>query len=154
MASAEEAYQKGFWQRTLPVPLDRRPAVSNTTCLHNILSVRVEDWQKRALCVLLIGAQKGGTTAMAYYLYNHPRILYLPTKKLHYFDEELDQNASIILQTTGGGIPSQTALQHYQESVIGTLVPLATLQHGSTKLVLDATPNYLFVSDRVPHRVL
>jgi hypothetical protein len=149
ISSARESYQKGFWQRMEPVPFDRWKMVSNTTCYYDESSV--EEWHHRVPRVVLIGTQKGGSTALAHYLYNHPNILKLPKKELHFFDETMDQSASIIANEQG--IPAQTALRNYQESVIGSLVPLQVLQMDASRGVLDATPNYLFPSDRVPQRI-
>ena len=150
LTSAEEFYRRGFWQRMEPVPLDRWTLVSNTTCIAQRGKEELEEWNYRVPYVILIGAQKGGTTALAYYLYNHPNIQYLPIKELHYFDEHLDQNNNILSKS---GIPSQTTLQHYQQDAIGTIVPVENFQFDSSKRVLDATPNYLFASDRVPYRI-
>jgi hypothetical protein len=137
------------------------------------------NWHLRVPYVILMGTQKGGTTALAYYLYNHPQIVYLPTKELSFFDEELDQNPNLIVVTNstttdttkstesssgahagnsdsggGGGIPQVQALEYYQQQVIGTMVPLVKLQLEQSLKVLDATPNYLFCSDRVIRRIL
>ena len=92
------AFDNGFWQRMQPVPRHRWNVVSNTTCV--VVVVVVEDnkqtekeddakWHSRAPYVILMGTQKGGSTALAYYLYNHPHIVYLHTKELHFFDELL-----------------------------------------------------------------
>jgi hypothetical protein len=113
-----------------------------------------KEWQYRVPYVILIGTQKGGSTALAHYLYHHPNIIKLPKKELHYFDEELDQrNVDTNNDSYSDGISSDAALRYYQEEVIGKLAPLEIFQVDSSQRVLDATPNYLFASDRVPHRI-
>jgi hypothetical protein len=117
--------------------------------------LKKKEWQYRVPYVILIGAQKGGSTALAHYLYHHPNIIKLPKKELHYFDEELDQR-NVNRNTNDScsdGIPSDAALRYYQEQVIGKLAPLEVFQVESSQRVLDATPNYLFASDRVPYRI-
>jgi hypothetical protein len=151
LTSARTSFEKGFWQRMKPVPLDRWEAASNTTCVRNSNSTfQLEKWHYRVPYVILIGAQKGGSTALAYYLYNHPSIQYLPTKELHYFDEEMDKNRE--LQTIKGGIPAAKSLDHFQQKVLDERVPLEKFKF-ETNRALDATPNYLFASDRVPNRL-
>jgi hypothetical protein len=130
-------------------PLDRWEAVSNTTCVRNA-TFQLEEWHFRVPYIILIGAQKVGSTALAYYLYNHPSIQYLPTKELHYFDEEMDKNRE--LQMIKGGIPAAKSLEHFQQKVLDERVPLEKFKF-ETNRALDATPNYLFASDRVPNRI-
>lgn len=149
LESARKAYERGFWQRADPVPLERWEAVANTTCIPN--TVPLPEWKKRIPHVVMIGAQKAGTTALSYYLYNHPSIQYFPAKELHYFDEELDQNPQIL--TNGSGIDATKVLEYFHETIVGDMVPLAKFQFDQL-YALDATPNYLFLSDRVPHRLL
>lgn len=148
--SAERFYQQGFFQRMAPVPLERWETVSNNTCIRDKQS-SLQDWQRRVPHVVMIGAQKGGTTALSYYLYNHPSIQYLPTKELHFFDEDMDQNGNIS-SLLGGGVLATETLNYYQGSVIGSIVPLQKFEF-EIKYALDATPNYMFASDRVPWRL-
>ena len=154
ISSAEEAYQRGFWQRTKPYPL--HSFGKDTTCNIPTDGSRIPDWQKRVPYVLMIGSQKGGTTAMAYYLYNHPSIPYLPSKELHFFDETMDQQLPSPTTKTDGDVIKMNGpdiLKAYHNT-IAKEVPLEKLQKESSKLhLLDATPNYLFVSDRSPTRI-
>lgn len=145
IASADESFQKGFWQRTKPFPLESFH--TNVTCKLPV-SAAAEEWQRRAPYVLILGSQKGGTTAMAYYLYNHPSIPYLPSKELHFFDEDMDL---FPFQTDLSGF---AILEAYQQNAIGKEYSLERLQQQTEAHILDATPNYLFASDRVPQRVL
>lgn len=153
ISSAQGAYEGGFWQRAEPVPLDRWDATANTTCVPLTKQQQhiMPEWKRRVPHVIMIGAQKAGTTALSYYLYNHPAVQYFPAKELHYFDEDLDQNPTIIIN--GSGIPAAKVLDYYQETVIGGAVPLVKFE-TEVKYALDATPNYMFLSDRVPHRIL
>lgn len=150
VSSAKEAYERGFWQHMGPVSMDRWEPAANTTCLP-LHSQSLPKWKRHVPYVIMIGAQKGGTTALSYYLYNHPSIEYIPLKELRFFDEELDRNPALI--SKGSGINASLLLDFYQERVIGGIVPIQDLESG-VKYVLDATPNYLFLSDRVPQRIL
>ena len=158
MSSAKESYLKGFWQRMEPVPFQRWNIVSNASCYNdtttssNFSTPQQEEWVRRVPRAIILGVQKGGTTALAHYLYNHPNILKLPKKELHFFDEDLDQRADIISSEVKV-IRAKLALSYYQESVIGNFIPLQKFQMDSSKSVIDATPNYLFPSDRVPQRI-
>ena len=149
LSSAKEAYERGFWQRMKPVPMDRWSAVSNATCLPH--TTPLEDWKRRVPHVIMIGSQKGGTTALSYYLYSHPSIQYLPPKELNFFDDELDHNPTLL--KNGSGIDAIRVLDYYQGTTIDGIVSLLKFQLEA-KYVLDATPNYLFLSDRVPQRML
>ena len=149
LLSAKEAYEQGFWQRMMPVPMDRWSAVSNATCLPH--TKPVDDWKRRVPHVIMIGSQKGGTTALSYYLYSHPSIQYLPPKELNFFDDELDHNPTLL--KNGSGIDAIRILDYYHGTTIDGIVPILKFQL-ETKYVLDATPNYLFLSDRVPQRIL
>ena len=40
------------------------------------------------LSFLICGTQKGGTTALAHYLKQHPEVALPETKELHFFDNE------------------------------------------------------------------
>lgn len=156
LTSATRCYQKGFWQQTPPVPLSRWEALSkNTTCInnHRIASDRRDEkFHRRVPFVMVLGAQKAGTTALVNYLYTHPHIQRLPTKELRYFDEYLDQNSSIL--QGDGSIDAAKVLRTYQEDVIGDNIPLEVLKLSSYLKILDGTPNYLWTSDRVPQRIL
>lgn len=146
-SSAEESFQRGFWQRAQPFPLNS--FYSNVTCQVPMSSTTLRnEWQRRAPYVLLVGTQKGGTTAMAYYLYNHPKITYLPSKELHFFDEDMDH---FPFQTDLNG---SEILEAYQQNAVAKEYSLERLQTNLEAHILDATPNYLFASDRVPQRVL
>ncbi|KAG7347482.1 sulfotransferase [Nitzschia inconspicua] len=168
ITSATRSYQQGFWQQTPPVPLSRWKTISNTTCIkennsnhgHNTndrsQSRDNTEFHHRVPFVMVLGAQKAGTTALVKYLSTHPHIQHLPIKELRYFDEYLDGNPdNILLQDNGGGgIPADKVLQVYQEQVIGGIIPLEVLQLSSYLKIVDGTPNYLMMSDRVPQRVL
>lgn len=148
LESARHAYERGFWQRAMPVPLHRWQAAANTTCIpHTSI---LPDWKRRVPYVIMIGAQKGGTTALSYYLYQHPSVQYFPGKELYYFDAELDQNPSILVN--GSAINATKVLDYYQETIIGSMIPLLKFQY-ETLHALDSTPNYMWLSDRVPHRI-
>ena len=150
----EQSYDRGFWQRTKPYPLNYFKSDifhREISCQEPIDVSRLPDWQRRVPYVMIIGSQKGGTTAMAYYLYNHPSIPYVPSKELHFFDETMDQltqkQPSII--TMNG----TQVLHMYLNTAVAKDVSLEKLQQEQHLHLLDATPNYLFVSDRTPKRI-
>jgi hypothetical protein len=162
LTSATRSYEQGFWQQTPPVPIIRWRAASNTTCIQDPFFVykattdtshsrRDHNFLRRVPFVMILGAQKAGTTALVNYLYAHPHIQRLPTKEMRFFDEWLDQDPTIL---TGQGIPATQVLQSYQEQVIGRNIPLEVLEFSTHLKVVDGTPNYLWVSDRIPQRVL
>ena len=145
--ACEAALERGFWQRMQPVPFEKWKYLHNLTCDHSTSTL--QDWQKRVPSTVILGTQKGGTTALAYYLYNHPSVVYLPLKELHVFDEDLDAVVHTSNQL------NQTALLHYyQHDVIGSMVNLSQYRVDPNKQALDATPNYLFASDRAFARLL
>jgi Sulfotransferase domain len=163
LASAEQAYLRGFWQRADPVPYDRWTALSNTTCVTEGTTRNPDGdgygakFQNRVPFAMLLGAQKGGTTALAQYLYSHPSIQRSPVKEFRFFDEIMDREDSLVASFpagVGGGVPSERARRHYLETVIGASIPLPVLEVPPHLRVLDATPGYLFCADRVPPRVL
>ncbi len=79
--------------------------------------------------VLIIGAQKAGTTSLFNYLVQHPDVLPPIAKEVHYFDLRYDRGA-----------------RWYQ----GCFPYRRRLRRGA--ITLEATPYYLF-HPRVPHRV-
>lgn len=148
--SAEHAYQRGFWQRTKPYPL--HSFWNDTICRTATSSqhaMSIPDWQRHVPHVLIIGSQKGGTTAMAYYLYNHPSIPYLPSKELNFYDNLMDQLPLADEMNDGPEI-----LEAYRTRAVSKEFSLERLQKEGNLRILDATPNYLFVSDRAPTRIL
>ncbi len=75
---------------------------------------------------LIIGAQKGGTSSLAYYLRQHPRLFLPKVKEVHYFDRFFDRALSWYRRF----FPFQ-----FSKSITG-----------------EATPYYLF-HPQVPYRV-
>ena len=147
--ACEAALDRGFWQRMQPVPFEKWKFLNNLTCTPQN-DEALQSWQKRVPSTVILGTQKGGTTALAYYLYNHPSVVYLPLKELHVFDEDLDA-----LQEMSSTQLNQTALLHYyQHDVIGSMVNLSQFRLDPNKQALDATPNYLYASDRTIPRLL
>lgn len=155
LSSATAYYRRGFWQRMDPVPIKHWNRSSARTCLFHE-STTLEKWQRKIPHGVILGTQKGGTTALAYYLYNHPNIPYFPTKELRYFDEVLDQLPSTKTKAifpTADTMSAAALLDFYHKEIIHPTVPLVKFEL-ETKYAIDATPNYLFASDRVPQRLL
>ncbi|HLF04873.1 MAG TPA: sulfotransferase, partial [Dehalococcoidia bacterium] len=65
----------------------------------------------------IIGAQKSGTTSLAYYLRAHPDVFLAPGKEVHYFNANFEKGT-----------------EWYKSRFAGA---------GKQKAVGDATPNYL-----------
>jgi hypothetical protein len=164
LTSADRSYMNGFSQRVRPVPLQRWKAFSNQFCIddpQNWTSQLVrttamsEDGDKkfhrRVPFALIVGTQKGGTTALYEKLGRHTNIQKLNKKELAFFDSFLDEDADII--RSDGGIFPGAALQAYHEKKVGKIIPLRFLQVSTQLNIVDATPSYFFLSDRVPARV-
>lgn len=146
--SATEFFQRGMRQRSKPFSLTHFDL--DITCQTPGRIGDGEEWKTRAPYVLILGAQKGGTTAMAYYLYNHPRFIYLPSKELHFFDDDMDA-WPVLTNLNGTDIldryHSESISQDYNMTIF------RQQQQINPAYIMDATPNYLFESDRVPQRV-
>lgn len=84
----------------------------------------------RVGCVIA-GTQKGGTTALASYLYDHPEVSIPGKKEVHYFDTEK--------MFAGGAVD----YRHYHAVFAPT---------GATRLMCDATPIYMYW-DPAPERI-
>jgi hypothetical protein len=102
---------------------------------------------------ILIGVQKGGTTALYEYLDQHPDIA--KTKKEMYFlDETLDQ---LLIKSSSANIPRQVGRNLYHQTLRdGMRQPQSQQQQQQQQhkpMVLDLTPNYMMHSDRVPFRI-
>jgi hypothetical protein len=132
------------------LPPKRWEAVANTTCLKDDDDEEsVLTWETRVPFAILIGVQKGGTTALASYLSQHPQIV-ASKKEFHFLSQTMD-----MLQPRGG-IDQTRWRQHYARHIDREKlkVPLETVQDNPNLYVLDATPKYIMYSDRVPQRVL
>jgi hypothetical protein len=70
---------------------------------------------------IIIGAQKGGTSSMAFYLNQHPQIKFSTVKEIHFFDNNFSRN----LNWYKSYFPINN--KKYREFITG-----------------EATPNYLF----------
>ena len=59
----------------------------------SILSYHQATWRNRQLPdVIIIGAQKSGTTSLYYYLSQHPHLMLSYKKAVHFFDGGLNPN--------------------------------------------------------------
>jgi hypothetical protein len=164
LTSVELSFSKGFSQRMNPVPLKRWKAFSHQFCVHDhqenssTSSIHHDDeddnnkFNHRIPYALILGTQKGGTTALYDKLGRHPNIQKLRRKELGFFDHFLDEDSNKIIKSDGG-ISARAALQAYQETKIGQNIPLEFLKVSTQLNLVEATPSYLFFSDRVPARV-
>jgi hypothetical protein len=104
---------------------------------------------------ILIGVQKGGTTALYTYLDQHPDIAH-STKELYFLDETVDT------YMTDRGIPktkTQIAYGNVMKRAIRREKDFSSRDKddqypsSNNKMILDLTPNYLFYGDRLPQRI-
>jgi hypothetical protein len=137
-----------------PIPLHRWETISTTTCYRqNTTDERDEyDWKEKLPYVALIGVMKGGTTSLSEYLFQHPNIAN-SIKELHFFDTRMDS------KVRKGGISQSITrkdyryrIQDYQNRSEGNIGEINN--KGDGMRILDATPAYLFFSDRIPQRML
>ena len=110
---------------------------------------------------ILLGVQKGGTTALYQYIDKHPDIA-RTGKELYFLDEKIDQmmilqqkqqqqqQTQTQQQQQDAGIPQYVARQEYSQ-IMHQSMKYPTMDEG--KMILDMTPNYLFYSDRLPARI-
>jgi hypothetical protein len=149
-SAAQKALELGFWNLMKPVAAERWEAVDNLTCVVRDDTIQ-QEWKHRVPSVILLGAQKGGTSALSGYLHKHPSVVHIK-KELHFFSEVLDQDAGLI--QNGSGMDSKHILDYYQDKFIGKLIPLKRIKEDKSLHILDATPIYLLASDRVFDRIL
>jgi Sulfotransferase domain len=155
------AQQHRLPQRNLGSPWQQWDIIGNSTCLHDndkssfasltpnsSPPIVRKHWLPQAI---LIGVQKGGTTALYQYMDQHPNIT-KSGKELYFMDETVDK---VMLEQherdQAEGIPMVKVRQLYsrrmKEAVKQSETPI------DDKMLLDWTPNYLFQSDRLPARI-
>jgi hypothetical protein len=86
--------------------------------------------------LIIIGAQKAGTTSLFYYLSQHPQLVPAIKKEIHYFDGGLDPNHDDFLRG------EDWYRAHFPKMN----------EINKTDLTFEATPSYLFHPD-VPGRI-
>ena len=96
---------------------------------------------------ILIGVQKGGTTALFSYLNQHPYIANTK-KELWFLDQQVDK--LVRKRHDGKGIPRLEARQAYMMVVRQAMTDP---HRDGEKMLLDLTPNYIFESNRLPARI-
>jgi hypothetical protein len=109
-------------------------------------------WQRRAPHFLILGAKKAGTTSYWSKLVQHPYITVGATKEMHSFQSN----------ALGQWIyPSQIGTKIKMDEARRTLFnvstsmhPVSALQQHAHLISLDATPDYLLLSDISPHVLL
>jgi len=86
--------------------------------------------------LIIIGAQKAGTTSLFYYLSQHPQLIPSIKKEIHYFDGGLDPNSDDFLRGEAwykAHFPQKNEIR-------------------ASDLTFEATPSYLFHPE-VPKRI-
>lgn len=165
--NAADAGRFGSGSATMPPPESRRPlrlrggpdarkgsypvrisrsAVLNTIKRRVLRPCRQLSWKRRALPdVIVLGAQKAGTTSLYNYLAQHPKLHKSFAKEVHYFD--------------GGRNPAVDTFQ-LGEPWYRAHFPLRS-KLGPGEMAFEASPLYLFtplapprIRDLVPHAKL
>ena len=148
--ACESSLRRGFFSWIAPVPYEKWKFMTSMECRPQS-TLAIQEWQRRVPSTIILGTQKGGTTTLANYLFQHPSIVDLHMKELHALSVHMDHGSS---QTTASAILNQTELlQYYQQEVIAAKTNLSQFVNDTNLHVLDATPNYLFASDRVFDRL-
>jgi hypothetical protein len=100
---------------------------------------------------ILIGVQKGGTTALYQYIDQHPAIAE-SQKELYFLDEKVDQ---MMLENYEkryeAGIPQLQIRQAYSQTMRKAM---RFPERDQGKMILDLTPHYIYQSDRLPARIV
>jgi len=104
-------------------------------------------WKQRTPGFLLIGAKKAGTTALSYWLGQHPHIYKGSQKELKYF---LPPRFSRLSASDGKVLVTQVRDDLYRE--FATAIQNADFLSDSHSLAFEATPGYLLYStaSRIP----
>jgi hypothetical protein len=143
--------------------------VENATCVHPgepddswTPRKQQQQQQQQLPSAILIGVQKGGTTALYSYLVQHEQIVH-SRKELYFLDEVVDR---IMLQSTTGGIPREDVRRAYARILRDAGQPMpkgkdkdkngataAKANANANNYILDFTPNYMFESHRLPARI-
>ena len=148
--ACEESLRRGFFSWIAPVPYEKWKFMTSMECRPQSTPA-IQEWQRRVPSTIILGTQKGGTTTLANYLFQHPSIVDLHMKELHALSVHMDHGSS---QTPTSAILNQTELlEYYQQEVIAAKTNLSQFVNDTNLHVLDATPNYLFASDRVFDRL-
>lgn len=91
---------------------------------------------------LIIGAQKGGTTALYYYLRNHPEIEMAKEKEVHFFD---DENIFATTPPNYSIYESQFA-NNKNARLFGEATPIYLYWNPSCKRILEYNPNIKLIA--------
>ncbi|KAI2502755.1 [heparan sulfate]-glucosamine 3-sulfotransferase-like protein [Fragilaria crotonensis] len=105
------------------------------------------DWKTRTPYFLLIGAKKGGTTALTSWLYGHPMIVRPRSKELHSFLPTHETSYDNYDNVTQKYMVHQIRTDIYVEDY-----NVAELQANESAISFEATPGYLLFStlSRIP----
>ena len=142
----------GWWSRNDPIPKKQWPRIDNHTCLPQG-SPRIppnDDPILRSPAIILLGAMKAGTSALASYLRQHPSVMTTKSKELHFYDFEFGRYA------TENGILRSDAREAYQRLFeLGNQHSYEAMreQDKTNMIAVDDSPKYIFLSDRVPARI-
>jgi hypothetical protein len=151
--AVERAKTYGLAQKMKGIPKHQWHALETSMCLEQgqpafLNKTRNDNEQRRQMPqAILIGVQKGGTTALYSYLDQHPDIANTE-KELWFLDAQLDN--IVLKQRQGGGIPRLEARQAYKMLLRKSMKD--PLRDGD-KMLLDLTPNYIFENNRLPARI-
>ena len=159
-----------------PIPQQRWDIVSNTTCIvnsknnnskNNATASNNNNDNILPLDAIILGVQKGGSTAMGNYLKVHPNVIGF-NRELHFLSTEMDTN---IQHQEKGGIDQQYWQRSYLNFMTQYVLKQPQQQQPKNKkqakrqrkqsksllsqnYVVEKSPSYITVSDRVPQRIL
>jgi hypothetical protein len=110
-------------------------------------SDRTPEWNFPKLFIL--GAQKGGTTAIRGYLGEHPDVFGGFHHEVHFFDKTLDFPIAAFGDNHTDKCPALEQYKDHLLKLIGKGYP-----KNKKKIVIDKTPEYLVRSHELPQRTL
>jgi Sulfotransferase family len=129
-----------------------------------------------SLLAIIIGTQKGGSTALGRYLDDHPQI-YSYKHEVHFLDVTMDHtrhNKDVVdinhqsqskMRSREGTTPTRQRRQYWRrlynqalnENTIyddDDVSQQQQQQHYQRRYVIDKTPTYMFIATRVPQRIV
>jgi hypothetical protein len=111
-----------------------------------------DSWQRRAPNFVILGAKKAGTSSYWGKLIQHPYIIVGKTKEMHSF-----QSNALGQWWFPSQIGSKIRMDEARRTLYDvntSLYPMSALQQDPRLISLDATPDYLLLSDISPHVLL
>lgn len=137
-----------FFNRAEAVPEDKWEKLDATKCIRSSKDDD-PDWMRRAPYALLIGAMKGGTSALNEYLQEHSMVVETSRKELHFYDFRFGDR-----MMSEHGIIRSEAVEKYRKVYQKVVPDIENFILNEKMIAIDDSPRYLFWSDRIPNRVV